>query len=174
MFEGHDNATAAPRCLETEYNLPFILNALWIDDAEIGAYLNSTYGMPVRIAAFTSTNVTGSPAEADFRWSVDNGPENHLFARDLNIDPSAGRYISKWIWTHAGGITYLDLDKTLFTSSYEQQVAPGELYPPMLYREAVPSSPYIGTVVLHQNVDATGKIFRFNDYMCEEPADEGS
>jgi hypothetical protein len=168
LFDAHNHAAVPPACRaglppDSEAN---VLASLWVDDAEVGAFLNRTYGLPVHVAPVAEAAQEAGPAVLH-AWSW--GPAQ---ARsDLTV-PAAGatqryQFNDALLWQRGAGIGRLSLAYDREAPATDQ-VAHGTLRPPMLLGS--PPGAFVGTAVWHPVSSAEGTFRLFGDLRCEAGA----
>ncbi len=167
IFESHGAATFPPECVREaiETDLRGIVSNFWIDDAQIAAYVNATYGIPVRVADIERTEPLAGPANQETWTWGEPGAEPSTFTVTA---PSARSPLDQGLmafWPSGTGIARLYGNFELKGMSGS---AHGVFKPPMLMSEFAQGA-YAGETTWSTEGDGRLQFTLYRDRFCEEP-----
>lgn len=170
VFEFTGNADYPDQCTEGQ-NGPThlkVLNSLVIDDAELGAYLNETYGIPVWLASFEEDqNDLGAYGSHTWTWTIGSTPPSTVTILDnKDTGPESSRY-DRFFWARGAGLVVLDLSKDAQGPAI-QQFGNGTLNPPMLIA-AETGGTFGGHGEWFPSLEVEGVFTFYKDQDCSEP-----
>jgi hypothetical protein len=169
LVETHDMFDAPDSCRQGQFDTTFMMNSIWINDTQVAAWLNQTYGMPARYGSIDYQLETTSGLESHrWRWNVPGGEASFISFNTSQIHLQPDQYIHRWYWYNATAVSFINwTDK--WQSSDGQGITPGEMHPPMLYSQSYTPNPYLGQGGVLYSESFEGDIHRFGDLACEKP-----
>lgn len=170
LWELHSNVDAPDPCYVGEWNSFRVLQALWIDDAEIAAYVNSTYGAVTKVAQFQDMDErTSTSQEVEWTWSVDGQPKSTIRYTQGNSTAYVAPIMERILWTSGNSVWMFNfMQERMFTNT-QTYLTPGELHPPMLWSETGATT-YVGRGVAYVSATLSASILKFSDLACTKPA----
>lgn len=165
LFESHSKADVPAQC-ESE-SLTWIVNSIWTSDAEFADFLETTYGVPTHVTAFSFAfeNSTQRSSIA-WKWNTE-GSESSLTVEAALPEPQASPLtISyRYAWDSGNGVTIVDVNVTAQVPTSPEQVAHGNLYHPMMH-ESGGTDLFLGQGDYFSSLNSLAKITEFGDYVC--------
>lgn len=170
VWEVHDNAPAPPACAGGRYERYYVVTRVFLEDGDLGAFLKTTYGLPVHQARVWRNQTWENGQRHDVWTWIPSGygaswMENWRYNRS-EFD-TYDIYRNRYAWDNGSGISLMD-ERSVREWGSNGIVTPGEMNPPMLNAIAG-GAPYLGRGTLWDDLDAESKIQRFGDYACKDP-----
>ncbi len=171
VFETHNKFEIPPGCDEKPRNIMLALVALWIDDAELAAYVNQTYGAATHFAAIQSAGGPGAAGQYHAEWSFASGglAASTIQANDAEVLPGSSPIIERMVWSAGPKLFILNLEEQGTNSFGNTVVTPGEMRPPTLYSEAGVGEQYAGRGSAYNSVTLSATIDKYGDFACTKP-----
>ncbi len=173
IAELHSNRTTPEGCEQPGLitpGLPKILHKLWLDDAEVAAYLAKQHGMPVGLASMTlqpSPNPL-TPNQVIWKWIPEAGEESRIEYGANRTPPTPQQAWHSWAWFPGDTVSILLMSTVeLNWAARHDPITVSVIRPPMLLarpQEELPS-------FISQNTDASAiaTITSYEDQTCGIP-----
>lgn len=168
LLEAADAISPPEACVAMDYL--FFFESLWVDDADIAAYANSTYGLPARLTTFTRQNTTagGGLNEVVWTWDVGNGANAEIHAVDLPGTFYQGSpIINRFFWSNGIGVSYWDWHEDYQDDLVSVWDGYGNLPPPTLYGKSESPDSFAAPFGFVANGSVHAPIQRFEDFECK-------
>jgi hypothetical protein len=171
LLEVHDNLVSPTSCREVpgDYTSDEAFSQLWLDDAEIAAYLQATYGLPVRFASISVVSESlGTRTSDHWTFGVPGEPvstlDSIIGATDTTSFPVYRLYYSP----SEGRVSFADFTFHLEYAGLDYLLSTGKVAPPLIY-----GSTGTGDLVAYgspsRNSHFSVEIHQFGDDECKEP-----
>jgi hypothetical protein len=166
IFELSEDFIAPEACERGDFERESIVRALWIDDAEIGAWLAKTYNFPIRIATVNVERVGAEATVETWKWAQtqDAQSELHFQFSIPRSDPTTTRH--RLYWFDQDSVNYMDLSKTFSYDDNAMRASAGVLQQPTIYANWTGSNEYAGLADRLYGLDAAVSISLFDDFQC--------
>jgi len=171
MFETHSNADFPPACVaELPANTsPSVLVNLWVDDSEIGAFMQETYGLPIQVGSFEEAQTDAEVGTLHtWTWAVEGGEDSTITIPDDEQPVNQGDHVRRLFWQRESAVLQLEVD----LDDLGPNVPPvgfGMFQPPMVMASDT-AGIFADTVGWFPQREAAGTFAFYNDMRCEEPA----
>ena len=170
MLEAHTDGEPPAACQQGHPNGNFIVNRLWINDADVAAYLKSTFGLPAENAAmgFQQTT-TGVLVENHWTFGVPGQQASDLTTRRVLSNDSYAPQQTRYFWhdSRVNGTSYMDVDETWHYSQGDPQVVNGTIHDPLLYGKV---GSFLSRGIQFVDTDVSAQVIQFRDTQCKEPS----
>lgn len=174
VLDTHNKATFPEECVQSndDSTTATVLNALIVDDSELGQFLNVTYGMPVFVAEMAVSQAQDPPAIHAWTWAVGGQTPSELTIVEDGVTQDPPETSDRLYWAKGTGIGTLSL-KFHRTAPLllENRLGEGTLQPPMLLSQ-VAGGHYAGPAEWFSSLRADGVFQFYNDPHCKEPKGE--
>lgn len=168
IFELSEDFTAPGTCEEGDWERAHILRTLWIDDPEVGAWLASTYGLPVRIGLI-DIEKTEAPAGTveSWSWAEPSGvpSEIHFQYPPISGDTQLS-YRHRLFWFNGPAANYLDFAESFLNDDNASPGAAGVLQAPTFYTSSTGMNAYAGGVDRALDSEISVSVTMFDNSDC--------
>jgi hypothetical protein len=170
LLDYHGNAAVPADCATdidgfTRFS---ILRHVVVDDAEIGAYLQSSLGVPVLLATFgLNERSVGAGTLQDLSWSIEGGAASVVTIFDPAQKDGWPAEFERMFWQIGGGLGVLHLANSQRQAPVTQPLANGTIQPPLLLARDTDGS-FVGNGALFDEVTAQIEFSRYADLECKE------
>lgn len=172
MFEDHGNADFPPKCKENAPEFPVfgIVTHIWIDDAEVAAYLRTEYGAPVLLGQFNETSQdAGTLTLRTWTWAVEGGQPSKITVPDDKENQELIGLFSRLFWANGtAGLVQLDLPPKDHGPA-QPFPAYGTMQPPTEFAEDRAGVFAEATAKWYPERSAAGTFTLYSDLKCEHP-----
>ncbi|MES2155908.1 MAG: hypothetical protein V4510_12305 [bacterium] len=169
ILEGHTNQTVPEQCKLGDWFFFASLNAIYVDDPQVVAYMASNLSLPARHASMTVTY--GDTVH--LVWQPDGGEQSEVSITALRLQNTTDDVKHRLAWAKEGRVTLLDWHESGDLAWPVFTPATGHMRPPML--NAKLGDPYVGNRGgfdgFTDDTEVEGHMYRFNDDQCKEPID---
>ncbi|MES2155108.1 MAG: hypothetical protein V4510_08235 [bacterium] len=170
ILELHTNMTTPAACRRGQFDNFYILNAIYVDDANVTRFLRDELGFP---ALNTAINVTFQGDKMAASWRPEGGEVSEVQDQRLHAYDSPESIIRRVAWETHGHVSLLDWTAASQTAQPGVVPATGHMRPPMLQSKM--GDPYIGGRGgfdgFTDDTEVEGHLYRFNDDQCKAPID---
>lgn len=164
-LESHNRVDNPEACGEGTF---WILNSLWMDDADLVTYLANEYRIPTRLAEFSwQFDNASTPGSQTWAWQVPGGDVSTLTAYTVQGGVQSAELESKarFVWDNGVGVSIMHLNQTATVPEDREQASQGTLKSPTMHA-ATGVEAWVGTANTLLTDDATGHITEYDDYQC--------
>lgn len=169
LLEASDAISPPEACVAMDYL--FFFESLWVDDPDIAAYANSTYGLPTRLTTFTRQNTTaGGLSEVVWIWDAGNGANAEVHGVDLPGTFYQGSpIINRFFWSNGVGVSYWDWHEDYQDDLVSVRDGYGSLPPPTLYGKSESPDNFAAPFGFLVDGAVHAPIQSFGDFECKKP-----
>ena len=169
MFDRHWNADFPAKCTEdaptsTEYS---VMAGLYVDDADVAAYLTQTFGLPTRLLEITEASQgTGGVITHELSWSVDGGEASSLTV--LEDETVQTRHIIyRFYWPVGDRLGRLQLDPDMDGPQFANRVGHGTFKEPMMMASL--GEEFVGVADWFKAINSETTVLFYDNFGCEQP-----
>jgi hypothetical protein len=170
VYEAHGGVEPPQTCFDygEEPDDIKVLIGFWVDDPELGRFLQETYAMPIVIGTM-SLEVLDQGEQDLHRWTWSTGSDDSTMAA-LYVagDPGTPTYLDRLAWKTGDGVTMLDMKSEKTVSYNTPPAVTGVLAPPMAFGDGLPR-PFTGAGDVWIDGSYNGPFTSFGDTACAQP-----
>lgn len=165
----HAAIPAACRMNGTGGNDRAVLNSLYVEDAELGAYLAGTYGMPVQVSNLTAaTRDVGGVKVHAWTWGpVGLEPSTLSIVEDTSTPDTPNTV--ELFWRNGDGVGAMRIQTQEDRPFFADRHGHGTMRPPM-QMAAFLGGNFEGPARWYPSYRAEGKLSVYRDRECKTPA----
>lgn len=170
LIESHNRSDPPASCQRDEVGISRILQAIWTNDTEIGAFLAQEFGIPVYVGNISHSITAGAALLTQHRWEWGfNGTTSWVTYNSTEADQRTYLQGIRYYWQVGDGVSYMNYRENLVAPGADTNVIlGGRMEPPMLYARS-PMGPYHAQANLAYDLSFEGEVIRFQDLQCEKP-----
>ncbi|MES2154981.1 MAG: hypothetical protein V4510_07585 [bacterium] len=169
IIEHHDNMTTPSACRTGNWNYFSVLNAIYVDDDEVAAWMRREIGMPAHHADIHHDVSPGKISKVSWSWTPDGGQTSDTTLTQVNDHNASDGFTYRIVWVNAGKLVMWHFTTTEEVAQPPPGIIPGHMRSPMLPAKYGEFFPGLGQYESH--IDYDGRLIRFNDEWCKEPID---
>lgn len=173
LIERHGGFMAPASCEQGNFSESNVLSKIWIDDAEIAAYLHDSLGMPAAFAAIAVEESGVDGAAKKWVWTFGLPGETPSTIEEVQHDADLDSVIIETLrlfWLNDDeGISYLDATVTTGGDQWGNRFNTGNFRKPFLYA-TTGTETYAGTGDALKDSNLIGDFSHFRDSACTDPS----
>ncbi len=169
LWELNGNLVADNNCTTGDNFPASLVEAVYLDDAEIADAWKDQYELPTQIATMSlTTQLSSKPMEARLEWRVADYPPSvgtYRFGGDLVRDAPHSAYI---VWERGDGINVLEQAHQTSSYSPATPTATADVNAPMMVDGTIADAPVV-RAGFNPQTTVTATLTEYKDKLCEEP-----
>ncbi len=169
LAEVNTNFVADNNCTTGDHFPASLVQAIYLDDAELASALQERYSLPVQLSALKlEAELTNTPMAVQLEWQVGDNPRSASTFR-FEGDLTAGTPDrSSWVWESTTGINTLLLSDDSMFYHPSPMIATTDVSEPMMVANTIADTPMAHAGFRpHTTISAT--LTEYEDMLCEQP-----
>ena len=171
LLDTHGNAEVPEGCSANQNGITRfrVLQHFVTDDAEVAAYMQATYGVPVLTASFQESDQdVAAGALHTWMWAVEGQPPSTMTIVDYKQNENLPTVIERLFWQRGAGLVALEIEveqKGAITNLF----ANGTVQAPFLLAQDT-AGIFVGQGDWRTDLNGHGVFTTYQDRLCKEPA----
>lgn len=170
LLDTHGNADVPEKCAADRNGITGfrVLQHFVTDDAEVAAYLQTTYGTPVLIASFQESDQDlAASALHTWTWAVDDQPPSTMTILDYKQNQKLPTVFERLFWQQGEGMVALEIEVEQ-NGAVTNLLANGTVQAPFLLAQDT-AGIFTGQGDWRTGVQGHGVFTVYQDRLCTEP-----